>query len=164
MAGDSNTSFFHASVKDSRQKNQLLKLVNETGQEATNANAMGQVAVDYFTSLFSLGDGGDLSDIFNGFTARVTAEMNERLTREVTDVKIREAVFGIKSSTTPGRDGLNGLFFQKYWDIIGPDITKEIRAFFTTYIFPQEWNVTQLCLIPKVVNPVRMVDLRPISL
>ncbi|XP_009103419.1 uncharacterized protein LOC103829502 [Brassica rapa] len=153
VAGDNNTSFFHASVKDSRQKNQLLKLVNETGQEATNVNAMGQVAVEYFTSLFSTGDGGDLSDMLDGFTARVTAEMNERLTREVTDVEIREAVFGIKASSAPGKDGLNGLFFQKYWDIIGPDITKEIRTFFTTGTFPQEWNVTQLCLIPKVISP-----------
>ena len=164
MARDNNTSFFHALVKDSRQKNQLLKLVNDTGQEATNANAMGQVAVEYFTSLFSSGDGGDQSDIFDGFTEKVTAEMNERLTREVTDVEIREAVFDIKASSAPGRYGLNGLFFQKYWDIIRPDITKEIRAFFTTGTFPQEWNVTQLCLVPKVINPVRMVDLRPISL
>lgn len=77
MAGDNNTSFFHASVKDLRQGNQLSKLVDEAGQEATSAEAMGQVAVDYFSSLFSSADGGNLSDIFTGFNAKVTEEMNE---------------------------------------------------------------------------------------
>ena len=164
VVGDNNTSFVHASVKDARQRNQVSKLVDNSGQEATSAEAMGRVAVEYFTSLFSSGVGGDLSDIFDGFPARVTAEINQKLSREVSDVEIRDAVFGIKSSSAPGWDGLNGLFFQKYWDIIGPDITKEIKAFFSTGSFPREWNVTQLCLIPKVINPERMVDLRPISL
>lgn len=164
VAGDNNTSFFHASVKDLRQRNQLSKLVGEAGQDATSAEAMGKVAVDYFTSLFSSVDGGNLSNIFTGFNAKVTVEMNEKLTRNVTDMEIRDAVFGIKASNAPGNDSLNGLFFQKYWDIIGPDIIKEIRAFVTTGTFPCEWNATQICLSPKISNPERMVDLRPISL
>lgn len=55
-------------------------------------------------------------------------------------------------------------FFQKFWDVIGPDISKEIRDFFTQGVFPQEWNIAQICLIPKVTDPVGMVDLRLISL
>lgn len=75
--------------------------------------------------------------------------MNESLIRVVTDAEIREAVFGIKASSAPGNDGLNGLFFQKYWDIIGSDISKEIRDFFIQGFSPQEWNATQICLIPS---------------
>ena len=164
VVGDNNTSFFHASVKDSRRRNQLSKITDDTGREATCTDAMGQVAMKYFETLFTSGTGGNLSEVFSDFTAKVTEEMNEALIREVTDDEIREGVFGIKSSSAPGNDGLNGLFFQKYWDIIGPDISKEIGAFFIQGVFPQEWNVTQICLIPKVTDPVRMVDLRPISL
>lgn len=31
-------------------------------------------------------------------------------------------------------------------------------------MFPTEWDYTQLCLLPKIVIPVHMSDLRPISL
>lgn len=36
--------------------------------------------------------------------------------------------------------------------------------FFVSGEFPAKWNYTQLCLLPKIVDPVRMSDLRPIGL
>ena len=52
----------------------------------------------------------------------------------------------------------------KFWHIVGPALTKEIHGFFVSSILPDGWNHTQLSLIPKVHKPVRMQDLRPISL
>ncbi|XP_056862268.1 uncharacterized protein LOC130509956 [Raphanus sativus] len=59
---------------------------------------------------------------------------------------------------------MNGLFFQEYWDIVGKDVTKEVCEFFRSGNLPMEWNFTQICLIPKIAQPTKMVDLRPISL
>lgn len=154
VVGDNNTSFFHASVKDSRRRNQLSKLTDDAGREATSTDSMGQVEVEYFETLFTSGTGENLSEVCSGFTTKVTEEMNEALIREVTTYEIREAVFGIKTSSAQSNDGLNVLFLRKYWDIIDPDISKEIRAFFIHGVFPQEWNVTHICLIPKVTDPV----------
>lgn len=72
--------------------------------------------------------------------------------------------FSIKASSAPRSDGMNGLFFQEYWDIVGKDVTKEVCEFFRSGNLPMEWNFTQICLIPKIAQPTKMVDLRPISL
>lgn len=48
------------------------------------------------------------------------------LIKDVTDEEIREAVFTIKTSSAPSSDGMNGLFFQHYWDIVGSDVSKEV--------------------------------------
>lgn len=54
--------------------------------------------------------------------------------------------------------------FQKYWNIIGPPVVSEVKKFFLEGVIPQDWNYTQLCLLPKKPNPSVMTDLRPISL
>ena len=43
-------------------------------------------------------------------------------------------------------------------------IISDIEYFFQTRILPEDWNHTHLCLIPKITNPARMTDIRPISL
>lgn len=41
---------------------------------------------------------------------------------------------------------------------------KEIQRVFEAAIVPKGWNHTKLSLIPKINNPTRMLDIRPISL
>ena len=164
VVGDNNTGFFHASVKATRQRNQITKLVDDEGREFSTIGLMGKVATDYFEKLFKSSEGESLNGYFDGFEARVTDAMNQRLIREVTNAEIRDAVFAIKSSSSPGCDGMSSLFFQEYWDVVGEDVIREVKGFFQTGSFPEDRNLTQICLIPKVVNPTLMVDLRPISL
>lgn len=90
-------------MKDSRQRNQLTKLVEDSGHVAESAEAMGRVATEYFTGLFASSANGDLDSLFNGFHGNVTEEMNAKLICEVTDTEIREAVFAIKASSAPGK-------------------------------------------------------------
>ena len=90
--------------------------------------------------------------------------MNMMLSAPVLAEEIRKAAFSVKGSSAPGEDGLAGIFYQKFWHIVGPKLTEEIGEFFKNSIIPDGWNHTQLCLLPKITKPTRMQDLRPISL
>jgi hypothetical protein len=56
------------------------------------------------------------------------------------------------------------LFYKKYWEVVGKDITKEVLHFLNGGDMPDGWNETCVVLIPKVDNPTSMKELRPISL
>lgn len=83
VKGDMNTKFYHASVKSNRSRKKLIKLMDARGQLQFEEDAKGDVAKDYFTNLFKSTTSGDFSELFEGFTKKVSAGMNETLSREV---------------------------------------------------------------------------------
>ncbi|XP_010507236.1 PREDICTED: uncharacterized protein LOC104783832 [Camelina sativa] len=163
-SGDKNTKFFHASVKADRSNNGLEALLDEDEILHRAEASKGEVAISYFENLFSSSFPVDPSALFEGFLPRVTIPMNDKLMSKVLKEEVREAVFSIKAASAPGADGMTGLFFQQYWDIVGKQLTLEVQRFFDEGFFQSEWNFTQICLIPKKVNSVLMSDLRPISM
>lgn len=163
-AGDKNTKFFHNCVKNKKVKNRIHMLLDDHGCERFSEGSKGEVAVDYFRKMFLSSQPTDLEDIFEDFSPRVSSAINLELVAPISDIEIKHAVFNIKGSSGPGADGFNGKFYQENWNIVGPAITLEIKEFFRTAVFPPEWNFTNICLIPKIPNPTKMTDMRPISL
>ena len=163
-AGDSNTKYFHNCVKGRRIQNRVLMLLDDMGTENFSEGAKGNIAVEYFRELFSSSNPFDLDFLFRGFKGRVSDVMNASLTRPVSPEEIKCAAFSVKGSSAPGEDGLTGIFYQKFWHIVGPSLTVEISEFFRSAVLPDGWNHTQLSLLPKILNPAKMQDMRPISL
>lgn len=122
------------------------------------------MVAENFKDLFKLSDPANFYYLFDGFTPKVTQAMNDSLIRKVSDEEVKEAVFSIKPASAPVADGMTGLFFQNYWKMVGNQVIKEVKNFFHNGVFPKEWNYTQLCLLPKVIQQREMTDMRPISL
>lgn len=57
-----------------------------------------------------------------------------------------------------------GIFYQKYWDIVGDDVFEVVRGFFLDGSMLREVNHTNVTLIPKVTHPEFISQFRPISL
>ncbi|XP_018473662.1 uncharacterized protein LOC108844873 [Raphanus sativus] len=162
--GDRNTKVFHGWAQTRKMKNRISSLMDHNGVEHFPEDEKGEIAVKYFEDLFHSASPADASELLEDFVPIVTERMNQLLTAPVSDNEIKKAVKAVKSDSAPGADGMTGKFFQSYWNITGAQITKEVKDFFAGGELPQDWNFTQLCLLPKKPNPTLITDLRPISL
>lgn len=90
--------------------------------------------------------------------------MNRKLALPITPEEIKEATFQMGASKAAGPDGFNGLFYQKFWSIVNATVVGAAIDFSETGEIVAELNMTNIVLIPKVPNPEKVSQFRPISL
>uniref|UniRef100_A0A5B7B5L4 Reverse transcriptase domain-containing protein n=1 Tax=Davidia involucrata TaxID=16924 RepID=A0A5B7B5L4_DAVIN len=90
--------------------------------------------------------------------------MNSQLIAPPIDEEIKVVAFHIHPSKSPGPDGMTTAFFQKYWHIVGKEVTDAVKTFFHTGSLLRSINFTNIALIHKISCPMSMGHLRPISL
>ena len=90
--------------------------------------------------------------------------MNAILLQAFSEEEVKNALFQMPHSKALGPDGMSALFFQKYWHLIGNDITKAIMDYISSRRKLKSVNFTHFVLIPKTTNPTCMSQFRPISL
>lgn len=128
--GDKNTKVFHGWVESRKMKNKIHSLIDNAGVEHFTEDAMGEVAVAYFKDLFHSNGSADASELLEGMIPRVTERMIRNLIKHISDTEIKRAVKAIKSDSTSGVEGMTGLFFQNFCNIVGHQVTEEVRRFF----------------------------------
>lgn len=78
--------------------------------------------------------------------------------------KIREALLRIKPLKVICPDDFHPIFFHKTWNIVGPDVGRDIEEWFRLGRIPKELCQALLCLIPKQPSPNTVKQFQPISL
>ncbi|XP_072066788.1 uncharacterized protein [Arachis hypogaea] len=161
--GDKNTSFFHATTIQRRGRNRIDKLRNKAGSWIEDRKDIIKHIEERFDALFTSNNKRNYESVQSNIPVRVTEDMNRELISEVTEEEISKAVFSMGSLKASGPDGLNGLFYQKYWEIIKKEVCAVVREFFRSGFLPEEISETIVVLIPKVKDPEELNQLRPIS-
>jgi hypothetical protein len=89
--------------------------------------------------------------------------MNTILNAPYTREEVKKALFNIGDLKAPGPDGLHAIFFKKYWSLLGEELIDEVLGAINSGNIPDGWNSTTIVLIPKLDNPEKVTQYRPIS-
>ncbi|MBY3556055.1 reverse transcriptase family protein, partial [Modestobacter lapidis] len=160
-----NTAFFAASVNNRWNRNKLLSNLDDFDVLVKGQAAVEGVAVAYFQNI--LGTPGPqftgssyLQDLI---PFSVSAMHATSLIAPITSDEILTTLRSMKKNKSPGPDGYNVNFFLHCWSTVGDDFLKAVHSFFRNSKLPSGVNATSIALVPKVANPTRMADFRPIS-
>jgi hypothetical protein len=118
----------------------------------------------YFHGIYTTSSPPAIDEIIKEVDQVVSPNMSQDLLKPFTREELRRALFQMSPSKAPGPDGMTALFFQKFWHIVGMDVTNAMLDFLNNGHMLKSLNFTHIALIPKVKSPESMTQFRPINL
>ncbi|PNX82415.1 cysteine-rich receptor-like protein kinase, partial [Trifolium pratense] len=160
--GDSNSRFFHTSLKSRRRRNQLsfLKRGNEWIQGVENIK---MEVKNYFVQNFT--EDWHHRPFVHGIDFNVlSADDNDLLLQPFSEEDVREVIWSCDGNKSPGPDGFNFNFLKECWATVKVDVMEFLNEFYHNAVLPKAITASFLALIPKKDHPQQLSDYRPICL
>ncbi|KAA3456692.1 reverse transcriptase [Gossypium australe] len=162
--GDRNTSYFHKVAVNRQFRGRILALEDENGRQLSSTDDFLRLASDYFGNLFTASNMGPDDHLFGLMEEKVTESMNANLIKQFTVDEIAHAVKMMSPLHAPGVDVFPAIFFQRYWHILGPEISSYCLSILNGNCEIGGINETRIVLILKVEKLKNMSQFRHISL
>jgi hypothetical protein len=157
-------SKFHACASQRRKVNKIKQIQDENGELWANQEGIEGAFENYFTNLFKVGGDANYDECLEGLEIQISKYMNESLMRPFTAEEVQTALFQRALLKALGPDGFNAGFFQKHWDIVGPEVCKATLYSLNNATLDSELNSTFIALTPKLNNPSCVMEFRLTSL
>ena len=109
--GDSNTNFFHQRANRRRARNRIIKLNRSDGSECTDVDEMHGMAMDYYRKLFESEGTSNMHLVLDHVHRKVTDEMNHFLCAPFDETEVKNALFQMFPTKSPGHVGFPAHFF-----------------------------------------------------
>ena len=139
-------------------------MTDTSGRWCTDTGEIASIAEEYYKRLFTALNNLNTDDVLASVDRVVTGEIACNMVRPYTEEEVQTALFQMHPSKALGPDDMSLFFFQRFWHIVGQDVTKAILSILHSGRYLHKINYTHLVLIPKKSNPQNITENRPISL
>ncbi|XP_071712784.1 uncharacterized protein [Rutidosis leptorrhynchoides] len=109
--GDNNIGYFHKVVKGRANRSKINAIMDHSGTMVEGNKVAATFVSHYENFLGSSSPCVDISDPDNTFNKRIDADLARDMIRQITDTEIKDAMFDIDDSKSPGPDGYTAAFF-----------------------------------------------------
>ncbi|KAL5572799.1 hypothetical protein UlMin_022396 [Ulmus minor] len=118
--GDSNSKFFHQKASARKSKNSITGLLDLNGEWCDSEHGMVEIIESYFETLFSSSSPSSivLDQVLDTIDRKVTPQLNEQLDQVFGSDDVKEVVFQMAPTKSPGADGMSAIFYQSFWSVI----------------------------------------------
>lgn len=120
--------------------------------------------IQYFQDIFETSDPLEIDQALAHVKCSITESMNDELTRPVTESEVKLALFSMHPEKASRPDGMIGLFYQKFWNIVKEEVICMVNNFLIECTIVPGLSETKICLNPKKEKPQEISQFRPISL
>jgi len=94
----------------------------------------------------------------------LSVEDNMSLIASFTEKEIRYVVWQCEGTKSPGPDGFNFNFLKKSWEVLKDEVVTAVTLFHESGCISKGCNASFFALIPKVRDPSKLEQYKPISL
>ncbi|GKV32323.1 hypothetical protein SLEP1_g40939 [Rubroshorea leprosula] len=130
---------------------------------ALSAEEIKEEVANYFEKVFS--EDRWQRPHLDGIAFKMFSEdENSLLLAPFSEEEIKQAVWSCDCSKAPGLDGFNFRFIREMWEEIKDDMMGYVEDFYKHGKLVRGINSSFIVLIPKVINPQKIEEFRPISL
>ncbi|GJY09973.1 hypothetical protein Tco_0378158 [Tanacetum coccineum] len=110
--GDSNSAYFHKTIKSRNQRSRIDAVRTMDNVEVTGTS-VPEVFVSHYESFLGTNMDCKFLNTMDLFDKKVSVASNSNMIRQVTNNEIKQAMFDIGDDKAPGPDGYSSAFFKK---------------------------------------------------
>ncbi|XP_012852582.1 PREDICTED: uncharacterized protein LOC105972190 [Erythranthe guttata] len=149
-----------------RRRNTISGLCDSAGVWCEKEFELENIVSEYFRNIFTSEHPSmaAMEEMLGAIEPLVGDSMNKTLLEEYTQEEVKRALDEMHPLKSPGPDGFPAVFFQRFWNLVGGDVTKWVLTLLNHQEMPSKGNYTHIMLIPKCQDPRNMTQFRPISL
>ncbi|KAG8229566.1 hypothetical protein J437_LFUL009548 [Ladona fulva] len=156
----------YASLKKRQRLQQFPCILDENGLKHTDPENVKFAIHHHFEKIFGKEVPNPLEKEYEFISPKSMLKVEEKnyLEGDINQGEMEAVVRALPNNKSPGVDGIPYEFYKTYWSIIGEELCNVLKECFKEGRLDPEQKTGIIVLVPKIMNPQRCTDYRPVTL